>query len=1207
MKAQAAAVPKASTKPEPSRFDATASESERPITTPGMPRYLQGAAPKSAGTGDDAVPLDLGPSQSLRGNDRALFEGHYGAALSSVQLHDNDAAAAQADQWQASAFTIGNHVAFARGAYRPNSVGGHLLLAHELAHVVQQQDAAPPDATDAVATHGESDADLAAFSGRPPTSRLHTQAIQRNPQHSTPAELIDSFTSWGNLDEEALGQRLFDLAWMSPDHYDFIVQVMDELGWGDRDDVASAFVRSARDDNLDEFARPANGRAMLLRLKRELFGGFTAVHEGAEGIRLNNAIRRADGADEGRTRADTVMNEAEQRGLTTKLKIPTPASLTPAEIEDRLQLLSLLLTQMRKTHSANPDIIAAITRVEERITEDHGGLVSVVIEPAFAANKITVAMEVAERSSRTLANLETLLSTYRSQSALGAAQSGYVALTERVEKNYIGALNATLDADALDKLAVAEASGAALPRALTEIDLSILAYRQGGYELISGSGEEMVAWVKHIRDQLEPLEAGARDLAAARERSEPDIADREAKFMRSAHLLEDSIAAVSDWDRALHAYEALAGGFNVIVGAYEDVTAILTRCAAMRDSAMAGNAEELRERLKKHKSDPAVERFYKAIPVFIGASAMLVGLTIALVAAMASAGVGALVAGPGASAAAVAGSVALEALTFTAVNRTLSGAISPPPKMPLLLDLALNIGLFSLLRTVGGGIKSFLGARGLSALTGLATHTASYGILTSWGLVQFRLEEGRWPSGDEIAKMSVESLVMLAGIAVVSRSVTRAIHSHQQLRALENFHTRYGLRLATVEISRAQLLNRFRSELAAGRGDDAAVVEELRAEAEKLNKDLLAILDEARADPALGAEELRTALTDSTIDTASIGGELLARSLNLPEAVALRRAGGLNFYSYEVGATQPLVDRLTALGAKITETLNAQGRRTLFVEFGKGNEPPMLFIERVVSPELTARLTDIARMLNTPGASKDQRRATIGAVRTPNDNAQRGELEGYVLDTLLAENQRAFADLIATLREENPDIIIGMEQGGAFLVDVIRASDPTLASKVRHVPVFKNERGEKFDAAKQQEAFLAAIGSGTRVAIVDSYMGGTTASALRDNVLLPLARSNADLNFDVHWMRETFGFEANGTVGTLRGQPNARSPGGSQIKQDARQMKLVLGDDMEIVYSPNSQEPITLFDSTGRIVRVEYPGPGETTRDVLIRMMRPPP
>src|SRR5690606_29860210 len=155
-----------------------------------------------------------------------------------------------------------------------------------------------------------------------------------------------------------------------------------------------------------------------------------------------------------------------------------------------------------------------------------------------------------------------------------------------------------------------------------------------------------------------------------------------------------------------------------------------------------------------------------------------------------------------------------------------------------------------------------------------------------------------------------QNLVMLAGIAVASRAVTRAIHSHRQLRALENFNARYGARVAAIELARTELRTRFAAELAAGRGDDANVTAELRAEAEALNARMRDLVEEVRNDPAIGIAELRSALADRAIDRAAVGGELLARTLGVAERVGLQRAGGANLYTYEAGATEPLVERL---------------------------------------------------------------------------------------------------------------------------------------------------------------------------------------------------------------------------------------------------------------------------------------------------------
>lgn len=58
--------------------------------------------------------------------------------------HHDDAAAEAAERLEASAFTVGRDVYFARGSYRPHTPAGRRLLAHEFAHVIQQREAGAP-------------------------------------------------------------------------------------------------------------------------------------------------------------------------------------------------------------------------------------------------------------------------------------------------------------------------------------------------------------------------------------------------------------------------------------------------------------------------------------------------------------------------------------------------------------------------------------------------------------------------------------------------------------------------------------------------------------------------------------------------------------------------------------------------------------------------------------------------------------------------------------------------------------------------------------------------------------------------------------------------------------------------------------------------------------------------------------------------------
>ena len=61
-----------------------------------------------------------------------------GHDFSAVRVHSGPAAAICADNLGAAAFTVGSHVAFGAGQFAPASRVGAALLAHELAHVVQQ-------------------------------------------------------------------------------------------------------------------------------------------------------------------------------------------------------------------------------------------------------------------------------------------------------------------------------------------------------------------------------------------------------------------------------------------------------------------------------------------------------------------------------------------------------------------------------------------------------------------------------------------------------------------------------------------------------------------------------------------------------------------------------------------------------------------------------------------------------------------------------------------------------------------------------------------------------------------------------------------------------------------------------------------------------------------------------------------------------------
>ena len=78
------------------------------------------------------------PGDPLDAATRARFEPRFGHDFASVRVHTDERAAASARAVQATAYTVGRDIVFVRGAYAPGTLAGQRLLAHELAHVVQQ-------------------------------------------------------------------------------------------------------------------------------------------------------------------------------------------------------------------------------------------------------------------------------------------------------------------------------------------------------------------------------------------------------------------------------------------------------------------------------------------------------------------------------------------------------------------------------------------------------------------------------------------------------------------------------------------------------------------------------------------------------------------------------------------------------------------------------------------------------------------------------------------------------------------------------------------------------------------------------------------------------------------------------------------------------------------------------------------------------------
>jgi len=123
--------------------------------TPGAPAKQDDAPKKEEDKPVQRAPASATAAQPVRANvDGALsnagrplepgarrsMEARFGRDFSHVRVHDDARAAATARSVDAAAFTVGEDVVFGPGRYDPSSDEGRRLLAHELAHVVQQDD-----------------------------------------------------------------------------------------------------------------------------------------------------------------------------------------------------------------------------------------------------------------------------------------------------------------------------------------------------------------------------------------------------------------------------------------------------------------------------------------------------------------------------------------------------------------------------------------------------------------------------------------------------------------------------------------------------------------------------------------------------------------------------------------------------------------------------------------------------------------------------------------------------------------------------------------------------------------------------------------------------------------------------------------------------------------------------------------------------------
>jgi hypothetical protein len=143
---------------------------------------------------------------------RLDMEERYREDFTAVRVHVDQGAASSAEALHAHAYTVGDHVVFNRGQYAPHGAAGRRLLAHELAHVVQQRRPAGAFAGSQQAERDAHDAAHQVASGGTPSVRERAApgVVQRQEKQGSlppdlPRALLENLKKMGLITDAPAG------------------------------------------------------------------------------------------------------------------------------------------------------------------------------------------------------------------------------------------------------------------------------------------------------------------------------------------------------------------------------------------------------------------------------------------------------------------------------------------------------------------------------------------------------------------------------------------------------------------------------------------------------------------------------------------------------------------------------------------------------------------------------------------------------------------------------------------------------------------------------------------------------------------------------------------------------------------------------------------------------------------------------------------
>ena len=135
----------------------------------------------------------------------------FGNEFSHVRVHTGGKAGASASSLDAAAYTLGSDIVFASGRYAPHTTSGRRLIAHEIAHVVQQGGPeAPRTANEALLENDANQAASNAMEGIDQTQVACASATRLSREPSNEEEIlpIDESVAGAHSNEGRRGHRI---------------------------------------------------------------------------------------------------------------------------------------------------------------------------------------------------------------------------------------------------------------------------------------------------------------------------------------------------------------------------------------------------------------------------------------------------------------------------------------------------------------------------------------------------------------------------------------------------------------------------------------------------------------------------------------------------------------------------------------------------------------------------------------------------------------------------------------------------------------------------------------------------------------------------------------------------------------------------------------------------------------------------------------